>query len=192
MRNNMLVKDMEEQDIRKALELYKAFDEKSFELAFGEFDAVKEYVKKTYQVKDSIFGYNNIRVLIDNDELIGMYIGYDKEPSYVKRENSGVNGLSENFNDTCETQIIDVRMADIEHAAYVDTLAVCEKYRGQGYGTALLQDAKERYGQILLYCDADDERLLKFYRDFGFEQHFCTFLIDENDEIMTLYGMVLK
>lgn len=167
--------------------LFVATDEPIFERAFGPAAALGRYLEGTFD-EGGILAPDTVRVAVLGDEVVGICVSYAKDypschgMSFTRRLESGIDRLSEAFDDTMSDQMQDIRMATDMGFAYIDCLCVDEGHRGQGIGRALLDDALLLHGSSMLYCREDNEVALSLYKGMGFRMMGMTFGISEDEE----------
>ncbi|MDE6823610.1 MAG: GNAT family N-acetyltransferase [Duncaniella sp.] len=132
--------------------------------------------------EDSQYSYLNTQVaVLDDDEAIGVCIGYD---------GARLSPLREAFFEEA-ARLMGIEMGDIDDETesgefYIDTLAVLPEYRGQGVASALLKAAVERASAIGkpagLLVDKENGKARRLYEKVGFrqvgERPFCYVMMD--------------
>lgn len=134
--------------------------------------------------EDSQYSFRNTLVAVDdndNDNVIGVCIGYDGAKLYEMREHFF----------THVRQMLGKEMENIADETdadefYIDTLAVKSQYRGRGIASELLKAMIERAREIGkpagLLVDKDNSRARRLYEKVGFEKvgerPFCYVMMD--------------
>jgi GNAT superfamily N-acetyltransferase len=114
---------------------------------------------------------NMVNKYLDRGELLALYDNDLKTAAVVTKEDENVYELK--------------------------NIATYEKYRGKGYGSSMIKYIVESYkskGGLLLVGTGEDERILTFYKKFGFEYSHTVknFFVDSYDHKMFANGKQLK
>lgn len=126
----------------------------------------KEILMEFFAKNDNIFSFKNIDVFDINGEAVGAICAYNSNlrdkltMPFKKRLNS--LGKKANFDKEC-----------FENEFYIDSVAVGEKFRGQGIATKLIENcfakAKEQnLHKCSLLVSFHKPKTMKFYEKLGF------------------------
>ncbi len=99
---------------------------------------------------------NSIKDCIDSNNPLSIIIKFDKKI---------IGYLVGDFRE----------LADKRYVFYVSYMYVSEQYRSKGIGTKLVQTLIQtclnyKVNLILLTCDTNDKKIIKFYEKFGFKK----------------------
>ncbi len=129
--------------------------------------------------EDSQYSYRNSLVAIEDNEVVGVIVGYD---------GAHLHELRQAFIDLASSEYgirFDGDFPDETEPGefYLDTLAVASKARGKGVGSALLRAMTERAHSIGkpagLLVDKKNERARRLYASLGFRPVGDRFFIGE-------------
>ncbi len=96
-----------------------------------------------------------------------------------------------------DSKTVAVVSKEDENTYEIKNIATYEKYQGKDYGSCMIKFIIENYknkGALLLVGTGEDERILTFYKKFGFEYSHTVknFFIDNYDHAMFENGKQLK
>lgn len=167
--------------------LFVATDVESFTGAFGTAEAMGRYVRMTFG-EGTLFSSGTVRVAREDGAVAGICITYGRELSdapisFEESSKVGIEGLSPAFDDAMLCQVEDIRAASGMGFAYLDCLSVDEGHRRSGIGEALVRDAIERHGKVMLYCRKDNPHAIALYEKVGFSTMGWTFGISDGSDL---------
>lgn len=184
------IRDMIPNDAESVSSLFLSIDTEAFASAFGNVYSFAKYIRDTCEYEGTLYWCNYIRVVEVDDKVVGICVTYYEEPIFVTKAESGIDTLSEYFDEACIAQCADAQLANRQGYAYVDALCVSGDFRGNGIGAALIEDASKHHGHLMLYCRDDNEDAVRFYENLGFEKRVCGFGISDTDELVTMWGFI--
>lgn len=168
----------------EVVELAHATGPSTYDYQFGSRAVFDRLVGDSWLTAGTLFGYDETRLALDGDDLLGIEIGY-AGPEFERRKKTlrplwqpilddGVvtpDELAELGRRTYLASYLNVVIP--ASAYYIHALSVRPDRHGQGIGAALMKDAIERAtaeGYRVLHLDVlSDNPAVKFYEAFGFE-----------------------
>lgn len=189
MADNFVIRNMTKDDAATVSKLFLSIDEDAFTSAFGTADSFENYIRDTCEYDGTLYWCDYVRVAECDGNVVGICVTYYEEPIFVTKTESGIDTLSEYFDEACIAQCADAQLANRQGYAYVDALSVDKAWRGQGIGKALLDDAQTAYGHLMLYCRDDNDGTLDFYEKLGFEKQLCGFGSSSSGEMVPMWGL---
>ena len=145
---------------------------------------LSKYIRDDSVMESS--NYNNIRIIKINDPIAEKYLKHGSGWEYIdelKRQNTG-----EFIIDTASEKIVGgVFVGTTKDKGFISNLWVSPKYRKQGYGSRLLNDAINKYGGYDLTVKKNNHIALNMYKKRGFVA-----IKFKNSENNPYYWMKLK
>ena len=168
----------------EVVELAHATGPSTYDYQFGSRAVFDRLVGDSWLTAGTLFGYDETRLALDGNDLLGIEIGY-AGPEFERRKKTlrplwrpilddGVVTPDELADLGRRTYLASYLNVVIPASAYyIHALSVRPDRHGQGIGAALMKDAIERAtaeGYRVLHLDVlSDNPAVKFYEAFGFE-----------------------
>ena len=136
-----------------------------------------------------------IKIIKENKEefMDLLLLGDEQEDMIKKYLNRGdLYALYDN-----DLKTVCVVTQESENIYEIKNIATCEKYQGSGYGSHMIKHIIEKYrgkGHQLLVGTGEDDRILSFYKSFGFTYSHTVkdFFINNYDHEILENGKQLK
>lgn len=126
-------------------------------------DKAKEVCQLLFQSKHNKLSFENCFVYEKNKVIMGMIIIYDQNLEMSLGENQRSILLKKYCVDTV------LPIEGVKNSYYIDSLAVGDKYRGQGIGRSLLQFVNNEFDHCSLIVDIEKKSARSLYEKMGFE-----------------------
>jgi ribosomal protein S18 acetylase RimI-like enzyme len=147
----------------------------------GDYDRPLEFGRDGYAFIDGPFSWKNVLIAETDDGIAGMSLSFELTGG------PGDHGLPDPVLDPIEALkalAIGTRM--------IDSVAVYTRFRGQGFGRALVKAELERAtGASSIITDDANVRALALYRSLGFEEQARTPFIAFNDNHAAAHWVLL-
>ena len=129
-------------------------------------DSVPTFLKKLSACDDTLYSWQNTRLLQCDGKLAGGLVSYDGATHDERRRNTWVmpDGRLLSSGDVPETTAGEY---------YLDSLAIVQEFRGHGLWRLLFDDAVEKakekgFHRVTLICDESYPKLAQLYTSYGF------------------------
>ncbi|WP_028857418.1 GNAT family N-acetyltransferase [Psychrilyobacter atlanticus] len=126
-------------------------------------EKAREVCKFLFQSEYNKLSFENCFVYEKNNTIMGMVIVYDQNLEISLGENQS-SILLEEYN-------VDVNfpIEGIKNSYYIDSIAVGDKYQGQGIGKSLLQFITDKFNPCGLIVDVEKTSARSLYEKMGFK-----------------------
>lgn len=136
-------------------------DYRTFDMLFNNNEKAISTIEKSLKKDDCI------KLIYENDEIIGMLICY----TYDKKSKSHINSLRLLIVDILDYFVLcDIEKDDL----YIAEIAIDKSHRSKGYGSKVIQDVlryarKNNYKRVTLDADFRNTRAKVLYEKIGFK-----------------------
>lgn len=129
-------------------------------LETDDYQTQKDFLMSLYERDDTKYSMNNILVYTINEEVAGCLVYYASEDETLLNNNLN-NLLTDGYNFKEEAA---------PNSIYLDSLAVFNKYQGQGISRKLLEYAINNFeSDLSLLVETYKEHVQSYYERMGFE-----------------------